>query len=136
MDFTRLRILACVLPLVLGACDGGVQGDPERGRQLFQQEEIGQSDAPGCTTCHSLESGEELVGPSLAGVASRAEARIEKPDYTGEATSVEGYLRESILSPNAHVVQGFAPGVMYQEFDDVLTEQDVDDLVAFLLTLE
>jgi len=50
--------------------------------------------------------------------------------------SAEGYLRESIINPDAHVLEGFFPGIMYQEFGEDLSEQEINDLVAFMLTLK
>ncbi len=50
--------------------------------------------------------------------------------------SAEEFLRESILNPDAVVTEGFTPGVMYQNYGNDLTEQEIDDLVAFLLTLK
>lgn len=128
-------LLALISVLALAGCGGGPVGDPENGEALFNQETIGQA-APGCITCHSLQPGETKVGPALTGVASQAEQRITSADYMGEADSAEGYLRESILQPDAHVVDGFQPVIMYPEFGEELTEQQLNDLVAFLLTLE
>jgi hypothetical protein len=50
--------------------------------------------------------------------------------------SAAEYLRESIVEPDAYVVEGFQPGTMTGDFDTVLTEQEIDDLVAYLLTLQ
>jgi len=61
---------------------------------------------------------------------------IQQSNYTGSAATAEGYLRESILEPDAFVEAGFAPGVMYQAYSQTLTEGQLADLVAFLLTLE
>lgn len=120
--------------LLLAGC--GSRGDPVAGERLYYQPTLGRTDAPGCVTCHSPEPGEVRVGPSHAGVATRADQRIDSPDYAGAATSAEDYLRESILEPNAFVVPGFAPDVMFQRYQATLTPSQVDDLVAFLLTLE
>jgi nitric oxide reductase subunit C len=79
-----------------------------------------------CGTCHSLEPDVVLVGPSLAGVASRAETRVD-------GQSAEEYLRNSILHPSEYVVEGFND-VMQKNFGDVLTADQINDLVAFLLT--
>lgn len=143
----RLLAVLVVLVLVLAACGGGggqqapsqpsggaVSGDPQRGEQLFKQTTIGS--APGCSTCHSLEPGQTLVGPSLAGIATKAEEIIKSPDYTGKAKTVDEFLRESIVDPNAYVEKGFSPGVMYQNYGKDLTEQQIADLVAFLKTLK
>jgi len=119
--------------VLLAGCGAG--GDPEAGERLYTSLTIGRADAPGCVTCHSLEPGEIKVGPSHAGVASRAAEVIRQADYAGSATSAEEYLRESILDPNAYVKSGFVPGVMYQGYSQTLTAGELEDLVAFLLTL-
>ncbi len=144
----RVVWLSIVLMLVLAACAGGgggeqapaeqpgaaVTGDPKRGETLFKQSTIGA--APGCAACHSLEPGRVLVGPSLAGVATRAEQIIQSDDYTGKATTVEEYLRESIVDPDVYAPPGFSPGSMYPNYGKDLTEQQIADLVAFLKTLK
>ena len=131
-----LLVTILALPLVLAACGGGIKGDPARGEALFKQTKLGPNDAPGCNTCHSLEPGEVKVGPPLAGVATHAAETLEDPDYNGQATTVEQYLRESIVNPDAFVSHGFAPGVMYQKFGEDLTEEEIADLVAFMMTLK
>lgn len=124
-------LILVVLSVLITACSGrahaGSLGDPEAGKALFHQTSI--REAPACSTCHSIESGKVIVGPSLAGIASRAGERKA-------GMSAEAYLRESILDPNAYVVEGFSEGVMFQKFKDVLTEEEINDLVAYLLTLE
>jgi cytochrome c551/c552 len=94
---------------------GGVQANGER---LFVE--------AGCSACHSLEPDVTLVGPSLAGVGSRAATR--HPDLTAEA-----YLLESILKPSEYVVPGFHAGLMPDTFQWQLSAQELADLVAFLL---
>ena len=47
-----------------------------------------------------------IVGPTLAGIPSTAAARIRAGDYHGQAKDAAGYIRESIVNPNAHVLQG------------------------------
>lgn len=129
----RLALLI-IAGLVLAGCGG--KGDPQAGERLYNSLTIGRGDAPGCVTCHSLVPGEIKVGPSHAGVARRAAEVIQQSNYTGSATTAEGYLRESILEPNAYVEVGFAPGVMYQAYSQTLTEGELADLVAFLLTMK
>ena len=133
---TRTHRLALLIfaGVLLAGCGAG--GDPEAGERLYTSFTIGRADAPGCVTCHSLVPGEIKVGPSHAGVASRAAEVIQQSNYTGSATTAEGYLRESILDPNLYVESGFVPGVMYQGYSSTLSEGQLADLVAFLLTLE
>ena len=92
----------------------------ERGRYLF-------SNAPAiCSTCHSLQPNVVIVGPSLAGVASRAGSRVD-------GMSADEYLRNSIVHPSAFIVPGFQD-VMQKNFGDVLTSDQINDLIAFLKT--
>lgn len=132
---TRTHGLALLIfaGVLLAGCGAG--GDPEAGERLYTSLTIGRADAPGCITCHSLVPGEIKVGPSHDGVARRAAEVIRQSDYAGSATTAEEYLRESILEPNAYVVSGFVPGVMYQAYSSTLTDGELADLVAFLLTL-
>ena len=96
-------------------------GSASSGEQVFN------GDA-GCSACHSLQPGVKLVGPSLAGVGERAATR--KAEYAAEP-----YLYESIVYPSAYVVEGFQSGIMPANFRQRLSEQQLADLVAFLLTL-
>lgn len=97
------------------------------GRSLFAEGTLGTN--TGCRLCHSLDPEAVLVGPSLDGVATRAATRV--PGLTPEQ-----YLRQSIIDPNAYVVEGFPAGQMFNNYAQVLTPEDVDNLVAFLLTLQ
>ena len=81
-----------------------------------------------CATCHSLEPDVVIVGPSLAGVASRAGSRVA-------GLSAEQYLRTSILDPGAFVVPGFRDA-MARNFGEVLNTDQINDIIAFLMTLE
>jgi mono/diheme cytochrome c family protein len=131
MKMRKSWLIVLVFSLLITACGGraraGSDGDPEAGKALFQQTTI--HDAPACSTCHSTEPGKVIVGPSLAGIASRAGSR--KEGFTAEA-----YIRQSILEPNAYIVDGFPSGVMYQKFKDILTEEELSNLAAYLLTLQ
>jgi mono/diheme cytochrome c family protein len=134
-------IAAVGLVVILSACGGRggeppaaassdrPDGDPARGEQLFQQTVVGDRAAPGCITCHSLQAGVTLVGPPVAGMAGRAGLQV-----SGQAA--EEYLYEAIVRPDAHVVEGFAGGIMYREYGDRLTDEQIADLVAYMMTLK
>ena len=103
-------------------------GDPTAaGKELYEQATIGS--AAGCKTCHSLEPGVIIIGPSMAGIGTHAASVVP-------GMSAEEYLKQSILDPNAHVVENFPPSVMPNVFDTQLTEEQVNQLVAFMLSLE
>ncbi len=107
--------------------DAPLAAEADAGRSLYFENTLGTN--TGCRLCHSLEPGNVLVGPSFAGVASRAATRVP-------GLSAEEYLRQSIIDPNAYVVEGFPAGQMFSNYAEVLTPEDIDNLVAFLLTLE
>jgi nitric oxide reductase subunit C len=85
--------------------------------------------------------GVNMVGPTLAGIAATAATRVAATDYTGQATDAAGYIRESILLPNAALVPGATysangKSLMPPGFDQTLQPAEVDALVAYLMTLE
>ena len=104
-------------------------GDAANGEILFNQAIIGEANALGCAACHSLRPGITMVGPSVAGLADIAGDRVE-------GLSAEEYLRQSIIAPNEYVVDGFNQSLMPLTFGEDLTEEEVNDLVAYMLTLE
>ncbi len=139
---TLLVLLLSLALLALAACGGGggeadtpaegeaeAIGNAENGEALFAQATIGANNAPGCITCHSLEPDVVIVGPSQAGLATRAETRVA-------GMSAADYIHQSIVEPNAYIVEGFAEGLMYQNYGTDLTEDQINDLVAYTLTLE
>ena len=89
----------------------------ERGALLYQQQ--------ACNGCHSLD-GAAGVGPTFQGLFGAQ--RVFTDGAT--ATADENYLRESILQPNAKVVQGFGP-VMPAAYGG-LSEEELSALIAFI----
>jgi nitric oxide reductase subunit C len=108
---------------------------------IAQGEALFRSVTPACTACHSIAPGVNMAGPSLAGVGARAKQLIGTPDYKGQAKDPEGYIRESIVSPSAHLV----PGAMYSAggtsfmpstYGKDLKPEEIDRIVAYLATLQ
>ncbi|MBR9989494.1 MAG: c-type cytochrome [Gemmatimonadetes bacterium] len=116
---------------------GTTSDDPvARGEALFRQPALA------CTACHAIRPGVTLAGPSLAGMAMRAEETVADPSYTGSATDAEGYIRESIVSPSVHLVPGanFSTGpggisLMPGDYGTRLEDEQISQLVAYLATL-
>ena len=52
------------------------------------------------------------------------------------ALSAEEYIHESIVLPNAYVVEGYPSGVMPQNYGDQLSDAELDAVVQYLLTLD
>lgn len=108
---------------------------------VAQGEALFRSSPPSCFTCHSTSPGVVMAGPTMAGMAARAEEMVGSEGYTGSAATAEAYIRESILDPDAHIAEGrdfFASGgrsMMPSDYDESLTTDQVDQLVAYLMSL-
>jgi cytochrome c oxidase subunit 2 len=85
----------------------------------------------GCLACHSLD-GTRLVGPSWQGLYGSETVFADGASRTADAE----YLRESILDPNAQIVEGFLPGLMPQNFNEILSDTQIDDIIAFIESLK
>ena len=104
-------------------------GDPERGREIW--DDGGGVIGGGCQECHSLDGSEKTVppfeiAPTWLGVSLRAGDRVP-------GLSAEDYLRESIVDPAAYIVEGYSDH-MPKGFRFLLSEEDIDSLIAFILT--
>jgi cytochrome c oxidase subunit 2 len=85
----------------------------------------------GCVACHSLD-GSVIIGPSWQGIAGTEELLID-----GSSVFVDAdYLTKAILDPNIQVVEGFTPGLMPAIYADMLSADEISDIVAFILSLE
>lgn len=105
------------------------EGDEDAGQTL--------AEGPlGCAGCHILAA----VGPlwegseDQPGLALRADQRINQENYTGEASTPEQYLIESVVLPNVHLVEGYESGIMPADYGERITLQEMADLVAYMLT--
>lgn len=94
------------------------------GKELFTKS--------GCNACHSVVPGQRLVGPSLGGIFGKN----EKLHGGGEVPVDENYLRESILNPNAKVVDTFGPSSAMPPYKGQLKDNQVDALIAYIKTLK
>jgi cytochrome c2 len=124
-----LRVWLIGLCWLLAACGAeagsrdvntvSLTGQQARGKVLFQQR---------CGSCHSTLPGEVVVGPSMDGVGSRATERVA-------GMKASGYLEQSIRKPAEYIVDGFE-NLMPADAASALNQEDMDALVAYLLTLE
>jgi mono/diheme cytochrome c family protein len=100
--------------------------DAANGKQLFNMFQPAAGIA--CATCHRVDSEQRLVGPGLLNVGRRAESRVQ-------GLSAVAYLRQSIVSPSAYVVLGYTD-LMPKNWGQVFSDKQIDDLIAYLLTLK
>jgi mono/diheme cytochrome c family protein len=93
---------------------GEAQGDPAAGKEVFE------SAQPACGSCHTLEAAgaTQTLGPNLDEVLADKDA---------------AFIRESILNPDAEVAEGFPDNLMPEDYGDKLSDEQVADLVAFLV---
>ncbi len=90
------------------------------GQQLYQ--------TLGCASCHGT-TGEGGRGPTLAGLFGRL-----TPLESGQSVRAdEGYIRESILNPQAKLVAGFGP--IMPTFQGQISEDQLVQLLAFIKSL-
>ena len=119
--------LIVLVTLALSACSAAMSVTPTptpdplvvQGQQVFNAK---------CATCHALVPDTIIIGPSLAGIATRAETRVQ-------GQTADEYIQLSILRPGDYIVDGFN-NVMITNFSKELTNEDMNALVAFLLTLK
>jgi mono/diheme cytochrome c family protein len=106
------------------------QGDPVKGEGLVNSK--------GCVVCHvTTPTGPAWPPtPDQPGIGDRSATRFSQADYTGAASNQQQYLFESIVQPNAFVVSGFQANIMPPNYGETLTDQDVADIIAYLLTLK
>ena len=84
----------------------------------------------GCAGCHTAD-GNPSVGPTWLGVFGSEEALEDGSSVVVD----EDYLRDSIIDPNAQIVSGFAPNLMPAIYEDVLSPEDIDDLISYIESL-
>lgn len=104
-------------------------------------EQVFRSATPACTACQSTAPGVNMAGPSLAGLASRTGQLLASPAYKGAARDLEGYIRESVTQPSAHVVSGAMYSANGQSFmpdtyGKSLTQEQLAQLAAYLSSLK
>ena len=94
---------------------GEPQGNAQAGEEVFNS-----IANPACGTCHTLEAAgsNQTLGPNLD------EALADKD---------AAFIHESIVDPDAEITEGYADNLMPEDYGQKLTEQQIADLVAFLV---
>lgn len=105
--------------------NGQVPGAPklsmvEAGAQLFAERK--------CNTCHEGQPGAQ--GPLIRGIFGHPVTLANGQTVTAD----ENYIRESILKPQAKLVQGFAP--VMPAFAGQLGEEQILQLIAYIKSLK
>ncbi len=100
----------------------------EQGKIVFNKTHLGDNKVMGCVLCHSTIENANSVGPSLYGLSQRTEKLTLN-------LSVREYIKQSIINPDAYIVDGYLPGVMFSHYSEELTETEIDALVEFIMHL-
>jgi cytochrome c oxidase subunit 2 len=100
----------------------GTESAASQGMKLFQQR--------GCASCHQVEAGgQQGRGPTLYGIFGHQ----QQIEGGGAVTVDEGYIRESILNPQARIAAGFQN--IMPTFQGQLNEEQILQLVAYIRSL-
>jgi len=98
---------------------GETEGDAAQGQRLFQE--------LGCAGCHT--GAPDAEAPPLQGIFGE-----EVSLQSGETVTVdEAYLRESILNPEAKIVEGYQP--IMPSFQGEVSEEQLAALIAYIKSL-
>jgi mono/diheme cytochrome c family protein len=106
-SFTLLSLLACNSNS--SAKSRPLTAQEQRGRDLFQAN---------CAICHNPYKNEPLQGPSLMRV-------FRKPELPSGIPATDEHVRDTILTGRRNM----------PPFNDLLDEQQINELLAFLHTL-
>jgi cytochrome c553 len=118
--------------------DALARGDIANGQTLFNTTYTTATGPWMCSVCHSVdESQMRMIGPGLYGLYERAwEERLPE---SGEPNPV-AYVHKSIVNPGVYMVPPddvgpYPENMMPQEYATIFTEEELDDLVAYVLSL-
>jgi mono/diheme cytochrome c family protein len=91
------------------------KGDPAAGKEIFT--EVAQ---PACSSCHTFTpaGSTQTLGPNLD---------------TALAGKDANFVLESIIEPDAEITPGFPDNLMPEDYGEKLDQQQLTDLIAFLL---
>lgn len=84
-------------------------------------------ESKGCNSCHRLAGGG--IGPSLAGIYGKPAPLQDGSTVTAD----DAYLRESILNPQAKIVQGYQP--VMPSYQGQLSEEQITQIINYIKSL-
>lgn len=115
----------------------GVAGDPVRGQEVMTTRGLGN-----CVACHQVSALSDVpfhgeVGPPLDGVADRwDEAQLRGIVANAKMTFPESIMPSFYFTgPFLRPGDGFTGRAAEGELPPLLTAQDIEDVVAYLMTL-
>ena len=100
--------MICVAALAAGSSSAFAAGTAAKGKEVFDQ----------CSVCHNADSDEKKIGPGLKGLFKKDKLASGKP-------ANEANIRTQINEG----------GNGMPAYKDILSDQEKDDLIAYLKTL-
>jgi cytochrome c len=104
----RFRVITCAAILAAGTSSAFAAGDAVKGKEVFDQ----------CTVCHNADSTDTKIGPGLKGLFKKDKLANGKP-------VTEANVRTQIDEG----------GNGMPAYKDILSDQEKNDLIAYLKTL-
>jgi cytochrome c oxidase subunit II len=119
--------------IVLDQADFDAWLDEESGQVTQDPAVLGLrvSEQNGCIACHSVD-GSTSVGPTWLGLYGSERQLVDGRTLIAD----EDYLHIGIVDPNEHVVTGYPPNVMPRNYDELLTDQQIANIIAYIRSLE
>jgi cytochrome c len=108
MTFRVWALCAVVAVAAVPVVSAAGKGDPAKGKVVFEQ----------CSVCHNADSADKKVGPGLKGLFKKDKLSNGK--------------KPTDASVRAKIDEG---GNGMPAYKDMLTDQEKDDLIAYLKTL-
>jgi cytochrome c len=113
---------AGMIPLQIKAAGGApVFGNPDNGKQVFVV----------CSACHSIQAGQNMVGPSLHGIVNRHSGTVPGFHYSSANKNSGLVWTEQELYAYLENPQKVVPGT-YMTYMGVKDPQQRADLIAYL----
>jgi hypothetical protein len=94
-----------------------------------------------CLGCHA-DPEHANYGPrfessaDIPAISGRGELRTRDPNYEGVASTDREYIIESVVLPEAYVVEGEWEEEMPTYFKDIISDQDLADIIAWMGTFK
>jgi cytochrome c len=103
------------------AGDAIAAGDAAKGERIFNQ----------CRICHSLETGKNLVGPSLNGVIGRKSGMADGYRYSDAMAKAGIVWNDETLAKYLKNPKEFVPGNK-MSFAGLKSDDDIANVIAYL----
>ena len=94
----------------------------------------------GCGGCHVIPGATGVLGPDLSRMGKTAAERVQGKGYGGRAISVEGYITEALLAPDAFLSPNCSgnpcpKGLMPSSLSQALSETKLEAVIGYLAAL-